>query len=232
MGEFTDIPSLDGEGAIPAYQSRPAEKTRGAIVVVQEIFGINHGIRARCDRWAEAGYVALAPELFFRFAPGLDLDPDVPDQLQQGFAAMQRFDKAQGVQDIAAAIRAAREAAGARKVAVIGYCLGGQLAYLAGARTDADATVAYYPGGIDGVLDEAHAIANPMLIHFAERDHFIGEEVRAKAHAALDGNAHVAIHEYPGVDHGFATEEGERRDETQARIADDRTAAFIADHIG
>lgn len=231
MGRLTKIDALDGSGVFDAYQSSPDGSARGAIIVIQEIFGINAGIRARCDRWAEAGYLAIAPDLFWRFAPNLDLDPDRPYDFEQALQLMQKFETDPGVADIEAAIRAARAASGG-KVGVVGYCLGGKMAYLAATRTDSDASVGYYGGGIHEMLHEGHAIARPLLLHFAGADHFIDADARAKVHAALDANAHVVIHEYPGVDHGFATESGKRRDEAAATLADQRTAAFFAEHLG
>ena len=89
MGETTAIPALDDDGAIPAYVARPSATPRAAIIVVPEIFGVNEGIRRKCDGWAAEGYLALAPDIFWRFAPGVELDPDVPEQLQQAFGYFQ-----------------------------------------------------------------------------------------------------------------------------------------------
>ena len=117
------------------------------------------------------------------------------------------------------------------KVGVVGFCMGGRVAYLAAARTDCDASVGYYGARIDASLNEAHAIARPLLLHFAEQDHFISAEARSKIHAALDGNAHVTIFDYAGVDHGFATTRSQRRDNAAAELADGRTDAFFAEHL-
>lgn len=232
MGEAISIAALDGSGSIPAYLAAPAEAPRGAIVVVQEIFGINAGIRAKADEWANLGYVAIAPDLFWRFAPGVELDPDVPDQLQAAFGNIQKFDVDKGMADIEAAIRDARDRAGARKVGVVGFCLGGRLAYLAATRTDADAAVGYYGGGIDQKLDEAAAIANPLMLHFAGDDSHIGPDAVVAIEAALQDKPGFQLFVYPGAGHGFAAQSGSRRNDTAATTADDRTRAFIAEHIG
>ena len=113
MGEAT-IESLDGSGSFAAYRADPASAPRGAIVVIQEVFGVNPGIRRKCDHWASKGYVAIAPDLFWRIAPGIELDPDIPEELQRGLELFGQFDQAKGIEDIEATIRAAREAAGAR----------------------------------------------------------------------------------------------------------------------
>ena len=232
MAEMISIAPLSGEGTIPAYLAAPEGPPRGGVIVLAEIFGINAGIRAQADGLAAAGYVAIAHDLFWRTAPGVQRDPDTPGHFEAAVADMKTFDINTGVADIEATIREARDRAGGRKVGVVGYCLGGRLAYLAAARTDTDASVGYYGGGIDGLLGEAHAIANPILLHFAEQDHFIGADARAKIHAALDPAPHATIYDYPGVDHGFATRFGSRRDDAAATLADERTRAFFAEHIG
>lgn len=232
MGTMIELQALDGSGSFGAYLATPEGAIRGGIVVIQEIFGVNPGIRAKCDQWAAKGYVALAPDMFWRFAPGIELDPDVKEQAEKAFSIRTQFDPDKGVADLEVAIRECRERAGARKVGVVGYCLGGRMAYLCATRTDADASIGYYGAGIDAKLNEAHAIANPLMLHFAGEDHFITEEVVAKIEAALADNDHVTIHRYPGVDHGFATTSGSRRNEAAANEADARTEAFFAEHIG
>ena len=228
MGEMIAISALDGSGLFDAYTARPDGAPKAAIIVIQEIFGVNPGIRAKVDDWAAKGYLALAPDMFWRVKPGYDVDPDVPEQMQDALGVMQRFDLNKGIEDVEATIRAARTRIGGGKVGVVGFCLGGRVAYLTATRTDIDASVGYYGGGIDTMLNEAHAIARPLLLHFAEQDHYITAEKRAAIHAALDGNRHATIHEYADVDHGFATTSGKRRDDAAATLADSRTEAFFA----
>ena len=227
------ISTLDGDGGFDAYIATPDSAPRGAIIVIQEIFGVNRGVRNRCDRWASLGYLALAPDLFWRLQPGVELDPDVPEQFKQALELMQRFDQDQGIADIEAVIRAAKERlGGGGKVGLVGYCLGGRLAFMAAARTDVDASVGYYGVGLEGLLGEKHAIANPLLLHIAENDHFVTPDKQALVHQGLDDHPKVTIHDYPGVDHGFASDEGARRDDAAARQADARTEAFFAEHVG
>lgn len=227
----TTIDSLDGSGSFTAYRADPEGSPRGAIVVIQEVFGVNEGIRRKCDSWAAKGYVAYAPDLFWRIESGIELDPDVPDQMQYGLGLFGKFDQDKGIEDIEATIRAARAATGG-KVGAVGYCLGGRLAYMTAARTDSDATVGYYAVGIDGLLTEKHAIANPLMLHIAGDDGFVSPEVQAKMHDSLDDHPRVTLYDYPGENHGFATEMGKRRSEAAAQLADNRTEAFFADHIG
>ncbi|MGE0774700.1 MAG: dienelactone hydrolase family protein [Sphingomonadaceae bacterium] len=225
------VAALDGTGSFNVYRAMPTGEVKAAIILVQEIFGINPGIRAKVDSWAAKGYATYALDLFWRDKPGIQLDPDVPEQLQEGFGFYQRFDRDKGVADIEATIKAARAETG-KKVGVTGYCLGGLMTYLSAARTDSDASAAYYGGGIDGFLGESHGIARPLLMHFAGQDHFIPPEAIAKIEDTFKGNARVEIHVYPGVDHGFATETGKRRVEAAAQLADSRTEAFFARHLG
>ncbi|MCR5870421.1 MULTISPECIES: dienelactone hydrolase family protein [unclassified Sphingomonas] len=227
----TDIQAIDGSGSFAAYRADPEGAPRGAIVVIQEIFGVNEGIRRKCDHFASLGYMAFAPDLFWRLRPGIQLDPDIESEFQEALGWMGKFDQDKGVADIEATIRAARAASGG-KVGVTGYCLGGRLAFMAAARTDSDASVGYYAVGVDGLLGEKHAIANPLMLHIAGEDGFVPAPVQKAMHDGLDGHPKVTLHDYPGEDHGFATEMGNRRSDTAARLADSRTEAFFAEHIG
>jgi carboxymethylenebutenolidase len=231
MSETVSISTLAGDCSFLAYCARPEGEPRAAIVVIQEIFGVNAGIRRKCDRLAADGYLALAPDLFWRLEPGVELDPDVPEQFQRALELMGQFDQDQGVADIEATIRRAR-ALGCAKVGAVGYCLGGRLAFMVAARTDADASVGYYAVGVDNLLREKHAIAHPLMLHIAGADHFVLPPVQQAMHEGLDDHPKVTLHDYPGEDHGFATEMGQRRSEAAAELADSRTAAFFAEHLG
>ena len=121
---------------------------------------------------------------------------------------------------------------GCQKVGVVGYCLGGRLAFMAATRTDCDASVGYYGVGIDNLLREKHAIANPLLLHVPTADHFVPPEAQAAMHEGLDDHPRVTIHDYQGLDHGFATEIGKRRDPAAAALADERTMEFFRRHLG
>lgn len=230
---WIDIETLEGGDRFGAWLAEPAGEPRGAIVVIQEIFGVNEGIRRKADHWAGQGYLALAPDLFWRLEPRVELDPDVADQFQRALGLLQKFNQDQGIRDLEASIRdARRRLPGGGKVGCVGYCLGGRLAFMTAARTDIDASVAYYGVGLDNLLHERHAIARPLMLHIAGADHFVPEEQQRQIHAGLDDHPRVTIHDYPGEDHGFAAEMGKRRSEEAARLADRRTEAFFAEHVG
>lgn len=228
MSETMQIASLDGAGSFEAYAAGPTSATAG-IVVVQEIFGINPGIKQMVDGWGALGYRAVAPDLFWRLEAGISLDADKPDEMQRAFGLYQRFDVDLGITDIAASIRALRDA-GCGKVGVVGYCLGGLLAYLSACRTDADASVGYYGVGIDSKLDEADAIAQPLMLHIATEDGFVPAEAQAAIHARLDGHERCTLHDYK-ADHAFARAIGASRVSELAALADARTVEFFKNNL-
>ena len=233
MTNTTKIATLAGDGEFTAYRATPAGTPKAAIIVIQEIFGVNAGIRRKCDTLAEAGYLAIAPDLFWRLEPGIELDPDIKPEFDRALELMGQFDQDKGIADIEASIRAVRNELGDdAKVGVVGYCLGGRLAFMTAARTDVDASVGYYGVGIDGLLGEKHAIAHPVLLHVPEEDHFVDKAAQAAMHAGLDQHPKVTIYDYAGEDHGFATEFGERRSDASAKLADERTAKFFAENLG
>lgn len=231
MSEMISVATSDGKENFLAYCAKPTQPPKAAIIVIQEIFGVNEGIRRKCDTWAAHGYLALAPDLFWRLSPGIELDPDIPAQLQQAFGYLQRFSIDSAITDITATMDQARAITSGGKVGVVGYCLGGRLAYMAACRTTVSAAVGYYGVMIDQMLDEAKAITHPLMLHIPTADHYVGPAAQAAIHAALDGNPHVTLHDYEGLDHGFATEMGLRRNDAAARLADQRTEAFFAQHL-
>ncbi len=232
MGEMIDVATLKGEGSFKAYCAKPEGNPTAAIIVIQEIFGVNPGIRQKCDRLAADGYLAIAPGLFWKIAPGIELNPDVPEEMQKGLSLFGEFDQDGGIRDIEATIQKARELlGGSGKVGAVGYCLGGRLAFMTACRTDIDASVGYYGVGIDGLLGEKHAIAKPVLLHIAGEDGFVDKATQQKMHEGLDDHPKVTLYDYPGEDHGFATEMGDRRSPAAAELADQRTSAFFAEHL-
>ena len=163
MNSYCDIAASDGSGSMKAYLAMPARKPKAGIVVIQEILGVNKDIRAMTDAWAANGYAAIAPDLFWRLKPGVELDADIPDEFQEGLDLLQKFNADKSVEDLSSSIAALRSR-GCTKVGVVGYCLGGRLAFLCATRTDSDATVGYYGVGLDSLLGERQNIGKKILV--------------------------------------------------------------------
>ncbi len=231
MGTIEEVKTLNGNAEFPCYVAKPDGKPHAAIIVIQEIFGVNEGIRAKCDHWAGLGYLAIAPDLFWRINEGTDLDADVPEQFEIALDLMGKFNQDQGIRDIEAAIHFAQNAIGSHKVGCVGYCLGGRLAFMTAARTDIRASVGYYGVGIDGLLDEKHAIAHEVMLHIPTNDGFVPADAQTAMHAGLADHPKVTLYDYDGLDHGFAAQFGARRDEAAATLADSRTEAFFKEHL-
>ncbi|CAN7410744.1 dienelactone hydrolase family protein [Pseudoduganella sp. LjRoot289] len=221
------------DGTFQCYVARPAtEGPAPVIVVLQEIFGVNAGIRSIAEGYAAQGYIAVAPDLFWRAEAGLDMSEAKEGDWAKGFALYNAYDFDQGVRDIAATIAAARGMQGASgKVGVTGYCLGGLLTYLSAARGRADAFVAYYGGGTENYAAEAAKVADPLLYHIAGEDDYIGKEAQAVINAALGANANIELHTYPGCNHAFARPGGSHYDDAAATLANGRSAAFFKQHL-
>ena len=230
MGETTTIKTDDGQFA--AYVARPSNPKAPAIVVIQEIFGVNAVMRGVCDELAAAGFLAVCPDLFWRIEPGIDITDQSEAEWKKAFELYNAFDVEAGVKDIAATIdhvRALPEVNG--KVGAVGFCLGGLLAYLTATRTDADASVAYYGVGIEKHLVESEKQAHPLLMHIAEEDQFVPKEAQALILSKLKNHPQVQAYTYPGRDHAFARVGGEHYDAADAKLAGGRTLAFFNQHL-
>ena len=219
------------DGNFSGYLASPASGAGPGIVVIQEIFGINKVMRDIADGLAARGFLALAPDLFWRLQPGVELTDQTDAEWQQAFDLMNRFDKDKGVEDIQATINQLRPMTNG-KVGAVGYCLGGLLAYLAAARTDSDASVGYYGVSIQDRLGEAAQIAHPLMLHIAEADEYTPAAAREKIVAGLKDNPNVTLHCYPGMNHAFARVGGKHYDKACADLANGRTATFFRQHLG
>jgi carboxymethylenebutenolidase len=230
-GQTTTISTADGD--FSAYVARPSAANAPAVVVIQEIFGVNAVMRGIADELAAAGYLAICPDLFWRIEPGIDITDQSEAEWKKAFELYQAFDVEQGVEDIAATIAAARADPGCNgKVGAVGFCLGGLLAFLTAARTDADASVAFYGVGIENFVGEAENLARPLMLHIAEEDEFVPKEAQAAVKSALAGDPKVAIHSYPGRDHAFARKGGAHYDAADAARAQERTLNFFRENLG
>src|ERR1700719_1050929 len=174
------------DGAFGAYISRPKTLPAPAVVVLQELFGVNADIRKTCEELAGQGFLAVAPDLFWRQEPGVDLSVTSELDWQHGLRLYQAFDRDAGARDVKDAVNAVRnlpECTG--KVAVLGYCLGGLMVFLTAVRYGVDAAVAYHGGDTDKYLGEIDGLRAPMLMHLAEEDEFISKAAQAVIKAAL-----------------------------------------------
>lgn len=216
------------DGSFDCHVARPATPgPHPVVIVLQEIFGVNAGIRSIAADWASKGYIAVCPDLFWRIEPGVVLSEAREGDWDKAFALYKAYDVNKGVEDIALTIEQARSLQDASgKVGVTGYCLGGLMTYLSAARTDGDAFAAYYGGGTDQHVDEAANISAPLLYHLAEEDEFISKDAQAKIRAALAGKAE--LYSYPGCNHAFARPGGNHYDAAAATLAAGRTEAFFA----
>ena len=230
-GTFIDIPAADG-GAFKGYLALPASKKGPGIVLIQEIFGVNNHIRSVADGYAADGYVVLAPDIFWRVQPMFEVGYD-PDSVTKGRAVRGQTDVAKMVADLAAtvsALRARSECSG--KLASIGYCMGGWLSFLVAANTSVDAAVCYYGGGINGSLAQAPRATCPILMHFGDKDEHIPLSAVEETRSALKGRNDVEIHVYEGAGHGFNCDERGSYNAAAAKVARERTLAFLKKTIG
>jgi carboxymethylenebutenolidase len=231
MGERTTITAKDG--TFSAYVARPSRPSAPAVVVLQEIFGVNQVMRDITDGLAGQGYLAICPDLFWRIEPGVDITDKSEAEWKRAFELMNAFDVELGVGDIAATIAHIRKDAGCSgKVGAVGFCLGGQLAFLTATRTDADASVAYYGVGIENRVAEAEKLTHPLLMHIAEEDQFVPKAAQGVILQALKDHPQVEIHTYPGCDHAFARPGGDHYDEAAAKLAGGRTLQFFQRTLG
>jgi carboxymethylenebutenolidase len=222
MGQMIQLKAADGH-VFCAYEAKPAGAPRGAIVVIQEIFGVNDHIRKVADGYAADGYVAIAPALFDRIQPGIELGY-TPSDIQAGFGHKGASPDATALQDIQAAVQAV---AAHGKVGIVGYCWGGYLSWLSASRvTGLSASAPYYGGGVPDKKDERPAC--PVMLHFGERDSYIplaGVQALQAAHPTQQVFVYTA-------DHGFNCDQRGSYDAPAAKLARERTLAFFRQHIG
>lgn len=224
MGEWVQVKGPDG--AFRAYVARPAGAPKAAVVAIQEVFGVNAVMRGKADWLAREGFLAIAPDLFWRLGKDIDITDRTEAEWNQAFDYFKRFDIEAGVKDIQATIDHAK-GMGAAKVGAVGYCLGGLLAYLTACRTNADASVGYYGVNIPAFVAEAANITKPLMLHIAGKDGFVDKAAQDAMHAGLGGNAKVTLHTYAEQDHAFTREGGQHYDADAAKLADGRTVAFF-----
>jgi carboxymethylenebutenolidase len=221
LGRTVQGTAADGN-SFSICRADPTGTPRGALVIVQEIFGVNSHIRAVCDDYATQGYLAIAPALFDRVERGIELGYQ-PDDITAGRAIREKVSLEQALADVEAA---AGEVAGAGRIGVVGYCWGGTVAWVAATRSRTfAAAVSYYGGGVPIAAEQPNC---PVLLHFGEQDHAIpleGVEKFKAAHPALP------VHIYP-AGHGFNCDQRASYHADSARLARERTLAFLREYVG
>jgi len=220
-------------GEFSAYVAYPDADKAPAVVVLHEVFGVNEDIRLTCQALAAQGFIAIAPDLFWRQEPGVDLSVTSESDWKKGLALYMAYDRDAGVSDVAATTAAARELPRCTgHVAVMGYCLGGLMAFLTAARGKVDAVVAFHGGDTEKYLDEAASVSAPFLMHLAGADEFISTAAQAQIKAAFAGMPNVTIYTYEGCNHAFSRHGGAHYDAAAAKLANDRTWAFLKEKLG
>lgn len=232
--EEIKLKAADGSGEFAAYVYKPTtDKPAGAVVVIQEIFGVNDALRATCQEMADMGFIAIAPDLFWRQQPGVNLTDKSEGEWKQAFAFMNGFDQDKGVEDLKTTLAAARKLPGSTgRAGTIGFCLGGRLAVMMATRSDADVNVSYYGVGLDGLVPEFGHVKAPLLVHIAALDEYAPAEVTAKVIEGAEHNEHIDPFVYPAVHHAFARIKGVHYDARAATIANGRTAEILTEILG
>jgi carboxymethylenebutenolidase len=219
MSETVKLTAADGHG-LDVYVARPSGSPIAGLVVIQEIFGVNRHIRSIADSYAKDGFLAVAPALFDRIERGVELAYEGPDA-QKGMAILQKLDNARALEDVDAALQYVR-AQTDKKSGVIGYCLGGLLAWLSATRLQPDAAVGYYAGRIGNFASEIPTA--PVQLHFGKLDTHIPAEQVNKVHEA---HPEVEIYWYENAGHGFNCDMRASYNPEASAIARTRALAFL-----
>jgi carboxymethylenebutenolidase len=229
-GKWISIKAHDG-GEFGGYLSLPPTGSGPGLVVIQEIWGVNEHIRAVADQYASDGYVVIAPDVFWRQEPRVDLKYDEAGT-GKAFAFMQNLDGPNAVLDLTSTVKALKALPEVKgKVGVLGFCMGGRLSYLAAAHSGVDVAVCYYGGGIQNMLEEAPSVKVPILFHYGEKDAHIPAEAVAAVRAAFAGHDKAKIEVYPGADHGFNCWGRPMYNQSAAALARGRSLEWLSTYL-
>ena len=227
------IQASDGSGHFSAYLAEPKDKPAGAVVLIQEIFGVNKVMRDIAAWVADLGFLAVCPDLFWRLEPGVDITDKSDAEWKKAFDLFNRFDQTKGIEDLKATLSASRVLPGANgRAGTMGYCLGGRLAFMMAEQSDADVNVSYYGVGLDDLLDRIDTIGKPLVVHIADQDEFFPAEGRAKTVQALKGCPNASCYVYPNANHAFARVGGIHWNGRAATIANGRSAEALVRVLG
>ena len=221
------------DGGMGAYVAYPEKTPAAAVIAIMEIWGVNDTMRHHARELAEAGYICLVPDLFWRLGPGVELSDADPDDWFRALDRYYSFDYDLGAQDMADTMAYLRTIDGGNgRVGAVGYCLGGKMCYLMCCRTDIDCAVAYYATYMEHNIGEAPKLHRPFMLHQAMQDQWVPPAICAFIHARISPNPLVEIHQYPDADHAFARKGGTTYRAPEAERAHQRTLAFLARHLG
>jgi carboxymethylenebutenolidase len=221
--------AIDGrDAAFEAYIARPKTSPAPSVVVLQELFGVNADIRKHCDELAEQGYIAVAPDLFWRQEPGVDLSVTSEPDWQHGLRLYQAYDRDAGVRDVEDTVDTVVKISDCTgKIAVLGYCLGALMTFLTAVRYRVDAAVAYHGGDTEKYLGEVDGLHAPLLMHLGEEDEFISKPAQAEIKKALATKPNATVYSYPGQRHAFSRHNGAHYNAEAAALANRRTSEFL-----
>jgi carboxymethylenebutenolidase len=221
-------------GSFNAYIARPNPLPAAAVVVLQELFGVNADIRKHCDELAEQGFLAVAPDLFWRQEPGVDLSVTSEVDWTHGLRLYQAYDRNAGADDVVDTVHAVRNLPECNgKIALLGYCLGALMVFLTAVRnSDIDAAVAYHGSDTEKYLGEIDGLRAPILMHLAEEDEFISKAAQSEIKAALARRPNATVYSYAGQRHAFSRHNGTHYDAAAAHLANRRTSEFPTRQLG
>ena len=230
---MNDRITIEGrDGAFSAYIARPKASPASAVVVLQELFGVNADIRKTCDELAEQDFIAVAPDLFWRQEPGVDLSVTSEPDWQHGLRLYQAYDRDAGARDVKDTVNAVAKLPGCTgRVAVLGYCLGALMVFLTAVRYGIDAAVAFHGGDTEKYLGEIDGLHAPLLMHLAEEDEFISKAAQADIKAALAKKPTTTVYSYSGQNHAFTRHNGAHYNAAAAALANGRTSEFLLQHL-
>jgi len=226
---FTGSLSLSN-GDMGLFSRGPEASDIPAVIVLQEIFGVNANIRSTVEYWAGQGFYSVAPDLFWRTSPGIDLNPDDPESRGKAMQLSQAYDASAGLDDLRALAAHLRQTH--RKVALVGYCLGGRMAFLSWLNLELDAVVSYYGVNLVPLLGDAANQDRPLMMHLGKEDPLNPPEAQSAISEALNSKANVSLNIYPEVGHAFARTNANSYVAHVAEQADAATLRFLRKHIG
>lgn len=221
-----DLPDFKGLLGVPDQENAPG------LLIIQEIFGINHVMQGLVAHYTSLGYLTLCPDLFWRFRPGIVLDDRIAEDWKEASHYYQHFSVDQGIDDLKLGLNYLRNHESCTgKVGSVGFCLGGRLAFLMATRSDVDCSVSYYGVALDQSLNEASRIKKPLLCHLAELDQFVPAHVQQEILKTFEGSPLVTCLQHKGVDHAFARKDGNHYNQRVAEQADQQSETFLRSYL-